>query len=76
MNIEMIEKLGGFVTDDRKKVYFRFAKKVSISDGQTITLSEALKIEKQLIGAGYDGALIGHPLDESDEYCIYFENLK
>jgi hypothetical protein len=69
---ERIENLGGTLLDDKYAI-FRFSEPVSNDKGETITLQEALAVEGQMIDSGYEGALIGHPFDLSDDHCIYFE---
>jgi hypothetical protein len=71
--IERIENLGGSVNQDHTVAIFRFTEPVSTNGGESITLKDALDIEGQMLGCGYEGALIGHPFDDSDVNCIHFQ---
>lgn len=71
----IIEEMGGFwVNDD---AVFRFGQPVSSDNCQTITLKKAQNIEKELMDdLEFPGALIGHPMDDSDDNCIHFQNTR
>lgn len=72
--IEMIENLGGTITEDNKYAIFNFPDNVCMNDPwfEKLTLPDAIAIEKQMIYMGYEGALIGHPYDENNPKTIYF----
>lgn len=68
---KIIEEMGGSVNENYATFYFD--KKVSNDNCESITLQSAIRVETQMMELGYDGALIGHPLDEGDLNYIYFK---
>jgi hypothetical protein len=68
--IERVENLGGSVKDNYAT--FKFDEEVSNDNCESITLQDAINVEKQMMDLGFDGALIGHPFDEGDSTYIYF----
>ena len=67
---ERIENLGGELNGNIAE--FSFSENVS-NDGESITLKAAIFVEKQMMDLGFDGALLGSSLDESDWSVIRFE---
>jgi hypothetical protein len=70
---ERVENLGGTVSEDGTRAYFSFNEDVSKDGGETISLKDALDIEGQMMGLGFDGALIGTPFNEGGLKGIYFQ---
>ena len=70
---ERVENLGGTVSKDGTRAHFSFNEDVSKDSGETISLKEALDIERQMMDLGLDGALIGTAFNEGDLKGIYFQ---
>ena len=70
---ERVENLGGTISEDGTQARFSFDEDVSSDNGETITLKEAVNIERQMMHLGFDGALIGTAFNEGDLKGIYFQ---
>jgi|GEM_PF-4015234 len=68
---EMVKNMGGSIYDGY--AVFVFDNPVSDDGGESITLDQALDVENKMLDAGFEGALIGHPFDESDFSYIHFK---
>lgn len=69
--IDKIEKRGGELS--HMCYVFTFKKIVSQDLGESLTLKKAIEVEDMMMELGFDGALIGHPLDVNDLHYIYFQ---
>jgi len=63
--------LGGY--EDLNCIIFEFDHTICTENGDEITSKKALKIQEKMLEFGFEGALLGHPLDESDDKCFHFK---
>lgn len=63
--------LGGY--DSLNCIIFEFDHVICTENGDEITSKRALKIQDQMLKLGFEGAVLGHPLDEGDNATFYFK---
>ena len=62
--------LGGY--EDMNSIIFEFDHVICSENGDEITSKEANQIQEKMLDLGFEGALLGHPLDESDDKFFHF----